>query len=267
MYKEIQNQRLSLIDIYKLTARWWIESWREICFIVVAIFVPLSFLQVLAQRSIVNSGINLLNMMAENVSTNSQEYLYVLEISVLNQALSIAIDLCLGLIGIFAVMLLMQYFLFKEKKEDRLQGKDAILKAFAYYPKGMLMELLCVLAIVCGVFLFVVPGLYIAFVWSLYSYAFVCRKKKGKDAFLYSQELAKANWKEILIFNVITYSLFNIAIQSFSVLYMGGNLLAEWLYHIIQRGLTIFIIGATTILFFNCEAQTFQIDVTTLEEE
>lgn len=267
MYKEIQNQRLSLIDIYKLTARWWVESWREICFIVVSIFVPLSFLQVLVHRSIVNSGIHLLNMMAENVSIDSQEYLYALELSMLNQILSIAVDLCLGLIGIFAVMLLMQHFLFTNEAEDRLQGKDAILKAFLYYPKGMLMEIMCVVAIVCGVLLFVVPGLYIAFVWSLYSYAYVCRKKKGKEAFLYSHELVKANWKEILIFNVITYSLFNIAIQGFSVFYIGGNIFGEWLYHIIQRCLTIFIIGATTILFFNCEAQTFQIDVTTIEEE
>lgn len=125
-----------------------------------------------------------------------QHYSTVAELFGRRMALTLMATVLVSILNLLATMSLAH--LVKYAMEgNAVEPSAALGKAFEKMPSGIFTGILCLLGVLGGIVLLVVPGIILAVSWAFAIYAVVLRDKSGRAALRYSSDIVKGRWLKI----------------------------------------------------------------------
>ena len=123
------------------------------------------------------------------------------------------ICLCAMIFGVIIAVIAQAglYILIKDSKEN-ITVKEAFLRAKKIASKFFMLKLLIGIFVLLWSLLFIVPGIYMAFAYSMAIWIFIYENINGIDAIKKSKELIKGYWRPVVWRLLAVYLLFYLVI-------------------------------------------------------
>lgn len=261
------NKPLNMNEILQIINERWSNMRKDMKTIFLLMFLPVAMLQSLVFLSWERDVDNFFLLLYNDISTNSQMYLDTYTSLAINNFLMFLIPTFLGVVGSVATIIVVYTYLSSEVNGVEIDfgevGLEAIKKAFLIYSSIVFMEMWYFFIVGMATMFFVLPAVYLSFIWLFYMQARVIRKKKIREAFQYSNELVKKNFRICGIVFIVTNSV-NICVSWIFGAFVTiiGDLFSavavQFLIYLAVGGVTIFTQMVYTILFLNLECTTFK---------
>ncbi len=252
MLEAINKKELNFIQVLSMAITLFMQNKKGILMIVVMLFFPISILNVLILENMSNSAMAVYGMMQSGMFGGTPESGEALLQFFKMHGLQMAVFVFLEPVGIISVAKLVKSSLVKETVPLSQILGEAVNCLGGLILTGIPYLLLSF----GGMMAFVLPGVYLLFIWTFYVYAIGLSGKKGWKALEYSRILVKGRfWKtagSILIIALVGFS-WNWILEGVYLLlpaHIGTDIFYNTLTYIVYS----FAFTAMTILFLNREA-------------
>ena len=252
MLEAINRKELNLIQVLSMALTLFGQNIRWVLIIVVILFFPISILNVLIMEKLNQSAQALVDLGKSGVLNNMPIYMDALLGFFKMHMLQLVVFLFLEPVGVISVGKIVKNGIVKEEASlSQVLGEAmnclgiVVLTGIPYLVLFML-----------GSFLFVLPGIYLAFIWIFYVYGIGLSEKRGWSALEYSRALVKGRfWKTVgyvLVIFIIAAS-WNWMLSGIYFL-LPEHVATDILYNTLSYIVSSFSFMAMTILFLNREA-------------